>query len=106
MASIMEQFKAWVNIQATDDPDRIIDHHSWVSCAIGEFATHLGYNGFPAHQVSDAFKRHYGIDAWKLLGNAGSVYSGFGSGWKMVVDMTTYKDLADWLNSLNPLEPF
>lgn len=90
--SIVDQFVAWVNSITVDEPDRVIDHRSWDSCVVGVFADH---NGYGAWEVHESFKRHYGKSAWMILGNGG-----YGMNGMNIVDISTYKLMAEWLNSL------
>lgn len=97
--SLVEQFKAWV---AEQPPEQTINHFSWNTCAMGEFATTLPPNdeGEPVYgyDVGNEFQVVYGDEPYNSIGNGGRETSG-----NKAVPMANYGELSVWLNSLEPI---
>lgn len=102
--SLVEQFKAWV---AEQPPEQTINHFSWNTCAMGEFATTLPPNdeGEPVYgyDVGNEFQVVYGDDAYNTIGNGGRGSHYHFEEPKEPVPMANYGELSVWLNSLEPI---
>lgn len=92
--TIIEQFKEWVKAQ---EPETIIDHSSWYSCAIGVFADMSGHG---LSDVSKAFYDHYGSEAAMVLGNGGYRYVSTCER-ELVAYIGTFGKFGEWLDKLD-----
>lgn len=88
----MQQFKAYVAEQPQDKP---INHSSWRSCALGEFARDVLNDQDDPYifKPTTAFNTVFGSQAYDVLGNGGWSFG-------ITVPMNTYGELSTWLESL------
>lgn len=103
--SLVQLFKDWV---AEQPPQHTIDHHSYDTCALGEFANHYNHNEHINHEsdvvdgydVARSLSETYGRDAFMTIrnGGVGSVFRK-----RPHVPMANYGELSAWLNSLEPV---
>lgn len=99
--SLVELFKDWV----AEQPQHTIDHHSYDTCALGEFANHYNHNKHINHEadvidgyvVVQSLHNVYGRNPYLIIGNGGRNPNGDD------VPMDTYGELSAWLNSLEPV---
>ena len=103
--SLVQLFKAWV---AEQPPETTIDHRSYDTCALGEFARHYNHNEHINHNsdvvdgwnVAASLHDTYGRDAYMIIGNGGRASESFN---REAVPMANYGELSAWLNSLEPV---
>ena len=96
--SLVEQFKTWV---AEQPPEQTIDHRSYESCALGEFARTLpeDENGDRVDGWNVAWSLHqaYGDEPYNIIGNGGKETQV-----NKAVPLNTYGELSAWLQTLEP----
>ena len=101
--SLVEQFKAWV---ADQPPQTTIDHYSWESCALGEFARTLPETEdggtVEGWDVAASLNVVYGSKPYNTIGNGGRSWRGL-RGETEQVSLSNYGELSTWLNSLEPV---
>lgn len=95
--TLLQHFIAFVNEQATQNPDRLIDHDSWETCALGDFVR------AKSEEIGEPIPDRFGnwVDLAVRTFGAGSDLDSFMASCTPDGDRETYGQLAEALHDFD-----